>query len=305
MHRTQSYLLMLMSILLAACGPLPTGDAPAGARLNVVATFSILGDLVQAVAGDNIQLHTLVGPDGDTHTYEPIPADEVALAQASLIFENGLGFETWLNKLYTASGSKAQRVVVTTGVTPGKITIGDAAGATDPHAWQDVAYAMGMVTVIRDTLAAQDPAHAAVYRTNAAAYLQQLQDLDAYLQQQAKTLPADRRRLVTNHDALGYFAARYGFQMMGNVLGSVSTEASQPSAAEIARLTDEIKGAGVPAIFTENIENSAVINQVAQEAGVKVAPALYTDALGKPGTAGESYLKMMRYNIDTIVAALK
>jgi ABC-type Zn uptake system ZnuABC Zn-binding protein ZnuA len=110
---------------------------------------------------------------------------------------------------------------------------------------------------------------------------------------------------VTNHDALGYFARRYGFQVIGDVLGSVSTEASQPSAAEIAKLIDEIKSANVPAIFTENVENSAVINQVAQEAGVKVGPPLYTDALGKPGTTGDSYLKMMRYNVDTIVAALK
>jgi len=295
--------LLLLSFLAAACGALP--GAASGANLNVVATFSILGNLVQTVGGDAIQVHTLVGPDGDTHTYEPIPADGVALANANLIFENGLGFEIWLDKLYTASGSKAKRVVVTTGVTPGKITIGDEAGATDPHAWQDVTYTTGMVNVIRDTLVAQDPAHAAAYQANATAYLGQLQALDSYIQQQAASLPADRRKLVTNHDALDYFAKRYGFQVIGNALGSVSTEASEPSAAEIAKLTDEIKSAGVPAIFTENIENSAVINQVAQEAGVKVAPPLYTDALGHAGTAGDTYLKMMRYNIDTIVAALK
>jgi zinc/manganese transport system substrate-binding protein len=298
--------LLLLSFLLTACTGSPaTGTPASNAKLNVVATFSILGDLVQAVAGDNIQLHTLVGPDGDTHTYEPIPADGVALAQANLIFENGLGFEIWLDKLYTAAGSKARRVMVTTGVTPGKIAIGDAVGETDPHAWHDVTYSMGMVNIIRDTLAAQDPAHAATYQSNAAAYLKQLQDLDGYIQQQSNSLPAERRKLVTNHDALGYFARRYGFQVIGDVLGSVSTEASQPSAAEIAKLIDEIKSANVPAIFTENIENSAVINQVAQEAGVKVGPPLYTDALGKPGTTGDSYLKMMRYNIDTIVAALK
>ena len=297
--------LLLLSLLLAACGAIPN-SAPAGsATLNVVATFSILGDLVQTVAGNNFQVHTLVGPDGDTHTYEPIPADGVALAQANLIFENGLGFETWLDKLYSASASKAKRVVVTTGVTPGQIAIGDAAGQTDPHAWQDVSYAMGMVNTIRDTLVAEDPGHAAAYQANAAAYLKQLQDLDGTIQQQASLIPADRRKLVTNHDALGYFAKRYGFQVIGSALGSISTEASEPSAAEIAKLTDEIKSAGVPAIFTENIENSAVIAQVAQEAGVKVAPPLYTDALGKPGTNGETYLKMMRYNIDTIVAALK
>jgi zinc/manganese transport system substrate-binding protein len=297
--------LIIGALVLAGCGAPSAGATTSSARLNVVATFSLLGDLVQTVAGDNIQLHTLVGPDGDTHTYEPIPADGVALAQANVIFENGLGFETWLDKLYTASASKAKRVVVTAGVTPGKIAIGDAAGQTDPHAWQDVTYSMGMVNIIRDTLVAQDPAHVAAYQANAAVYLKQLQDLDTYIQQQSNTLAADRRKLVTNHDALGYFASRYGYQVIGDVLGSVSTEASEPSASEIAKLIDEIKGAGVPAIFTENVENSAVISQVAQEAGVKVAPPLYTDALGKPGTTGDSYLKMMRYNIDTIVAALK
>ena len=306
MRRRIRYVVLLASIILVACGPQPASSTSVGgAQLKVVATFSILGDLVQAVAGDNIQLHTLVGPDGDTHTYEPIPADGVALAQAQVIFENGLGFEIWLNKLYTASDSKATRVVVTTGVTPGKIAIGGEASATDPHAWQDVTYSMGMVNIISATLVAQDPAHAAAYLANAAAYLQQLQDLDAYIQQQSNSLPASRRTLVTNHDSLGYFAARYGYEVIGDMLGSVSTEASEPSAAQIARLIEEIKRAGVPAIFTENIENAAVINQVAQEAGVKVAPPLYTDALGKPGTNGDSYLKMMRYNIDTIVAALK
>jgi zinc/manganese transport system substrate-binding protein len=306
MRRSLIHPLLLLSFLLAACVGSPANGTPASnAKLNVVATFSILGDLVQAVAGDNIQLHTLVGPDGDTHTYEPIPADGVALAQANLIFENGLGFEIWLDKLYTAAGSKARRVMVTTGVTPGKIAIGDTAGETDPHAWQDVTYSMGMVNIVRATLAAQDPAHAAMYQANAAGYLKQLQDLDGYVQRQSNSLPAERRKLVTNHDALGYFAKRYGYQVIGDVLGSVSTEASQPSAAEIAKLIDEIKSANVPAIFTENVENSAVINQVAQEAGVKVGPPLYTDALGKPGTTGDSYLKMMRYNVDTIVAALK
>ena len=294
--------IVVMGSLLAACrGPATSTSG----RLKVVATFSILGDITRQVAGDNVELRTLVGPDGDTHTFEPIPADAVALANANLIFEDGLGFETWLDKLYTASDSKALRVVVTNGIQPGQIGIGDEAGSTDPHAWQDVSYGMLMATIIRDTLVAQDPPHAAAYQANAAAYLAQLQTLDADIQQQANSLPPERRKLVTNHDALGYFARRYGFEVVGSALGSVSTEASEPSAAELARLTEEIRGAGVPAIFTENIENDAVIRQVADEAGVKVAPPLYTDALGLPGTEGDSYIKMMRYNIETIVEALK
>jgi ABC-type Zn uptake system ZnuABC Zn-binding protein ZnuA len=231
--------------------------------------------------------------------------DAVAIAEAGLVFENGLGFETWLDRLYESSESQARRVVVSEGVTPGQIAVGDEAGAADPHAWQDVTATMGMVAIIRDALAAADPANAPAYQANAARYLDELKTLDSEIQQQVDTLPPERRRLVTNHDSLGYFARRYGFEIVGNALQSISTEASEPSAAQLARLVEAIRQAGVPAIFTENVENSAVIRQAAQEAGVVVAPPLYTDALGLPGTAGETYLKMMRYNAATIVGALK
>jgi zinc/manganese transport system substrate-binding protein len=302
MFRKLISLFVLLSAWLAACGPAAT-QAPA-AKLNVVATFSILGDLVKNVAGDRVDLHILVGPDADTHTFEPNPADGTALAEAQVIFENGLGFESWLDNLYASSGSKAKRVVVTQGITPGSITIGDEAGEIDPHAWQDVSYAMTMVTIIRDTLVAEDAANAETYKANADAYLKQLQELDDSIKQQVASLPAGRRKLVTNHDALGYFAKRYGFELVGNALGS-STEGSEPSAAEIVALIEEVKGAGVPTIFTENVENSKVIEQVAQEAGVVVGQPLYTDALGQPGTDGDSYLKMMRHNVEAIVAGLK
>jgi ABC-type Zn uptake system ZnuABC Zn-binding protein ZnuA len=293
----------VLTVALAACGQ-PAATATTG-RPKVVATFSILGDLVHQVGGDLVELRTLVGPDGDTHTFEPASADAVSLAQANIIFENGLDFESWLDRVYTASGSKAERVVVTEGVTPGQIAVGDETGSVDPHAWQDVTSSMAMVEIIRDALAAADPPHAAAYQANAAGYLVQLKTLDSDIQKMVDILPPERRRLVTNHDALGYFARRYGFEILGDALGSISTEASEPSAAQLAQLVEEIKAAGVPAIFTENVENSAVIRQVAQEAGVVVAPPLYTDALGLPGTAGDTYLKMMRYNAETIVTALK
>jgi zinc/manganese transport system substrate-binding protein len=299
-----NWITLVLAVALAACGQPATGT-PAVTRPRVVATFSILGDLVGQVGGDLVEPHTLVGPDGDAHTFEPAPADAVSVAQADLDFENGLEFEAWLDQLYTSSGSTAQRVVVTEGVTPGQIGLGDEAGSVDPHTWQDVTSSMKMVEIIRDALAMQDPAHAAAYQANAASYLAQLQTLDTEIQGMVNTLAPERRRLVTNHDALGYFARRYGFEILGNALGSISTEAGEPSAAQLAQLIEEIKAAGVPAIFTENIENNSIINQVAQEAGVVVAPPLYTDALGMPGTDGETYLKMMRYNAETIVAALK
>jgi ABC-type Zn uptake system ZnuABC Zn-binding protein ZnuA len=270
-----------------------------------VATFSILGDLVQNVGGTDTQLHTLVGPDGDSHAYIPLPNDAVALAEADLVFENGLGFETWLDQLYESAASQAQRVVVTTDIAPGQINVGEEAGETDPHVWQDVTYAMTMVNTIRDSLVAADSTNAADYQANATAYLAQLQRLDDDIKERVATLPADDRKLVTNHDALGYFAARYGFEVVGTAFGSISTEGGGPSASDMAALIEEVKSAGVPTIFTENIENSDVINQVALEAGVKVGEPLYTDALGAPGTEGETYLKMMRHNLQAIVAGLQ
>jgi zinc/manganese transport system substrate-binding protein len=303
MFRKMIFAVTVMSaLLLGACG---TATPQATGQLKVVATFSILGDLVKNVGGDKIDLRVLVGPDADTHTFEPSPTDGTALVNASLIFENGLGFERWLDDLYTASGSKAERVVVTPGITPGVIAIGDEAGEIDPHAWQDVTFTIGMVNIIRDALMKADAANADTYQANATAYIQQLNDLDQYITSQMNVIPAERRKLVTNHDALGYFAKHYGFEIIGSALGTLSTEAGDPSAAQLARLIEEVKGAGVPTIFTENVENSKVIEQVASEAGVVVGQPLYTDALGQQGTDGDTYVKMMRHNIDAIVAGLR
>ncbi len=303
MFRQTTLFFSALALLLAACGS-PATSTPTGNRLSVIATFSILGDLVQNVGGDKIEVRTLVGPDADTHTFTPSPADGAAITEASLIFENGLGFESWLNDLYLASGSKAKRIVVTEGVIPGEIAIGDEAGETDPHAWQDVTYVINMIAIIRDTLVNEDPANAGTYQNNADSYLKQLNELDQYIKNQVAALPPERRKLVTNHDALGYFAKRYGFAIVGKAISSVSTEASDPSAADMAKLVEEVKNAGVPTIFTENVENSKVIEQVASEAGVVVGQPLYTDALGRPGSEGDSYLKMMRHNIEAIVSGL-
>lgn len=300
-HKFALTLAVVAAVALAACSsPTPASQN----KLRVVATFSILGNLVQNVAGDKIELRTLVGPDADTHTFEPSPADAAALTDALLIFENGLGFESWLDDLYQASGSQAARVIATGGTAPEVITIGAEAGETDPHAWQDVGNSIKMVRIIRDELVKADPAHAAAYQANAETYLHSLTELDRYIVAQAAALPAGRRKLVTNHDALGYFAGRYGFEIVGNAISSVSTESGDPSAAQVAALVDEITSAGVPAIFTENVENSKVIEQIAREAGVTVGQPLYTDALGVPGADGDTYLKMMRHNIDAIVNGL-
>ncbi|MCB9157446.1 MAG: zinc ABC transporter substrate-binding protein [Caldilineaceae bacterium] len=303
---------VLVGVTACSSSPMPTNDSNA---LPVVATFSILDDLVQNVGGEQVQVITLVGPDGDAHTFEPTPADSAALTKAAVIFENGLGLEPWLDDLYSASGATAQRVVVSNGVdllgiheagAEQAATDADHAdhGEFDPHIWHNVANAMQMVENIRNALSAADPDHADLYATNAENYLAELNDLDGWVRERVATLPAARRKLVTSHDTFGYFAAAYGFEIIGTAMGSASTEAADPSARDLAALAETIKAAGVPAIFAENVANPQLVEQIAQETDVKMGPPLYTDALGKAGSDGDSYIKMMRYNVDAIVNAL-
>ena len=298
---------------------------PAGAqgeRLRVVATNSITGDLVNNVVGDRADVVVLVGANGDSHTFEPTPADVDALASADLIFENGLGLEIWLDDVYEASGSSAQRVVVTDGITP--LPAGEATGQGeaeheegeehegeehegeyDPHVWFDVANVTLIVTAIESALVAADAANAATYTANAAAYQTRLDELDAFVIAQVEALPAERRRLVTSHDTFAYFASRYGFEIVGTALPSVTTESGDPSASEIAALVDQIVASGVPAIFPENVSNEDLLTQIASEADVVVGPALYTDALSEPGGEAGTYIDLITYDVTAIVTALQ
>jgi zinc/manganese transport system substrate-binding protein len=311
--------LLSLVALLSACGGATTA-APAtvapeaganNAKLDVVATFSILGDLVQNVGGDRVAVRTLVGPGGDAHTFEPSPADSVALNQASLVFENGLEFEPWLDDLYSSSGSKATRVVVTDRIAPIEAAAGGqrAEGEqprdeSDPHVWSDAGNAIRMVESIRDALAKADTNNADAYIANANGYLAELKALDDFIVAETAKLLPQRRKLVTIHDTFGYFAKRYGYEIVGTALGSVSTEAADPSAGELAKLIEQIKATGVPAIFAENVHNPDLMSRIASEAGVKLGPSLYTDALGEPGSDGDTYLKMMRSNVMAIVTTL-
>lgn len=312
--------------LIATAGVLAAGCAApavpkAGGVLQVVATHSILGDLVKNVGGDKIALLVLVGAGGDAHTFEPTPQDMEQIAKAGLLFENGLEFEGWLDAAFTASDSKAQRVAVSAGIEPlaadeeGEAHAADEAddhsaededhdGEADPHIWQSVSNWILAAKNVRDALIKADAANATTYEANAAAYTAELEKLDADIFAQANALSSAQRILFTSHDALGYFAARYGFEVAGSGLASLSTEAADPSAAQVAELVQAIKAAGVPAVFTENTHNSQLMDQIALEAGVSLAPELYTDALGEPGSAGETYLKMMRNNISVIAGAL-
>ena len=293
---------------------------PAAMAQQFVATFSILGDLVAQVGGEGLQLHTLVGPQDDVHTFEPTPADSIRLHQATLVFEIGLGFETWLDKLYGAAQSRARRVVVSTGLKllhgeneshvppPGTSTHAHAhahaAEDVDPHVWFDVQQVVQMVATIGEALSQYNPSQADSYRRNAAQYSATLGELDAWIVQQVQTIPAARRQLVTSHDNLRYFARRYGFEVIGAAINARSTDVTDVAARDIAALVTRIKTLGVPAIFAETMHPPRLVQRLATEAGVRLAPPLYTDALGPPGGAESTYVTMMRYNVTTIVTAL-
>ena len=304
-----AFVALLLTASLATA-PLAAQTTASGDPLSVVASFSILDDLVRQVGGDNVHVSTLIGPGVDAHTYDPAPAELVALSEADVVFEIGLGFEPWLDDFYASAQPPGERVVLSEGITPrdGGETHGDDAdqehSAYDPHVWHDVANAIVMTENIRDALAAVNPDNAALYEANAAVFIAELEALDAEIRAQVETLPEERRRLVTSHDTFGYFADAYGFEVVGTALGSLSTEAADPSAQEIVRLVAEIEAAGVPAIFAENVANPDLMAAIAAEAGVALAPPLFTDALGPEGSPGESYVGMMRANVETIVDAL-
>lgn len=315
-------------VVLSSCTAAPTASTR-----TVVVSFSVLGDIVRNVVGDAAKVKTFVGPDSDAHAYEPTPQDAVALEQATAIVTIGLGFESWLDEIYAASGSKSPVIVSSAAIKPIKAdpSVGghaheeghteeeahaDEEGHTeeeahadekeelDPHIWYDVQNVISMVETIRDGLIVAMPDQADTFRTNSTRYINELRQLDAEVVTMVESIPNDRRKLVTNHDTFGYFAQRYGFVVVGTVLG-VSTEGSDPSATEIVELTAAIRDSAVPTIFIENMSNSALIDNVAAEAGVTIAPALYTDALGIADSDGATYLNMMRYNVSTMKTALQ
>ena len=299
--------------VLAACGGAAGG--PGDGPVNVVATYSILGDLVENVGGGKVELTTLVGPNGDAHTFEPAPSDNAELAEAEVVFENGLGFEPWLGDLYASSGSEAARVMVTDPIEPLTVAVEEQGheedaheeeehGEVDPHVWHDVDNAIVMVGSIRDALSEADPENAESYGRNAKAYVSELETLDAEVREEVGSIPEEDRVLFTSHDTFGYFAERYGFEV-DTALASASTEAGDPSAGQTAELVEKVERSGVPAIFADNVSDAGVMKGIAAEAGVELAPPLYTDALGEPGSEGGTYVKMVRYNVSTMSEALQ
>ena len=277
------------------------GPALAQDKLKVLATFSILGDFVKNVGGDRVEVATLVGPNSDAHVYAPAPADAKKVADAKVVIVNGLGYEGWMSRLAKASGSKAPVVVASKGVKERKAPGGHGHGGADPHAWQSVANAKIYVANIRDALIAADPAGKAAYEANAAAYLGKLDALDADVKATVAAIPADRRKIISTHDAFGYFQQAYGVEFVAPQ--GVSTEA-EPSARDVARIITQVKKQKIPAVFLENIADPRLMERIAQESGARVGGKLYSDALTDEKGDAPSYIELMRHNIKQISAAL-
>lgn len=282
---------LIMFAAVMAVHPLRAED-----RLNVVASFSILGDLVKNVGGDRVDVATLVGPNGDVHVYAPAPSDAKKNADARLLVMNGLGLEGWLPRLVQSAGSKATIVTASNGIAP--LQLGSDA---DPHAWQSVPNVRIYVANIRDALIAADPADAAVFRANADRYLKELDALDAEVRAAIAKIPPERRKVITTHNAFGYFAAAYGVSFVAPV--GVSTE-SEPSARDIATLILQIKAAKIPAVFLENLSDDRLIRRIAAETGAKAGGTLYSDSLTDEKGPAPTYIALVRHNIKALTSAL-
>ncbi|MDP3161808.1 MAG: zinc ABC transporter substrate-binding protein, partial [Reyranella sp.] len=291
---------MLGRFLLAVallCAVVPaSAQSPPGSKIKVVATFSILGDLVGEVGGAHVELSSLVGPDTDAHTYQPRPADARTLAVAQALVSNGLGYEGWADRLAKAAPFKGRAIVASKDVPT--IAAGPSHGHShahgpDPHCWQDVACVRRYVTNIAQGLAEADPANAASYRDRAASYDKKLAVLDQWVKDEIAKVPAAQRKAITGHDSFRYFSKAYGVQFMAP--RGYNTE-SEPSAKDVAALIRQVREQKIKALFVENMTNPGMVEQIARESGAVVGPRLYSDALSKPGGPAATYEAMMRHN---------
>ncbi|GAP16010.1 ABC-type metal ion transport system, periplasmic component/surface adhesin [Longilinea arvoryzae] len=292
--------LIFLALLLTACQAQAPAQ-PADGKLHVLTTTGFLADFVQQVAGDRAVVDSLIPAGVDPHAFEPAPQDVTRIAASSVLVINGAGFEEWLKKTLENAGGSREIIDASQGLTPRPA--GDVAEHPDgdPHFWLDPVLAKTYVTNIRDGLIKADPSGAETYTANAAAALQKLDELDAWIRARVATIPAQRRLLVTNHESFGYFADRYGFTLVGAVIPSVSSSAS-PTAQDLARLIDQIRQTGAPAIFLESGSNPQLADQVARETGVKVVTGLLTHSFGPEA---QDYIAMLKWDVGLIVEALK
>lgn len=293
--------------------------AAAAEKLSVVTSITILADMVRQVGGDDVEVHSLVGPNGDAHVYEPTPQDAEAMAKADLVVVSGLELEGWMDRLVAASGTKAKVVVASQGIAvlhaedegaegheahdhDDHDHEGHDHGGLDPHAWNSAANGAVYAANIAKALEAADPAHAATYQANGAKYVAELKDLDAWARREVATIPEGKRKVITSHDAFGYLGAAYGIEFHAPV--GFSTE-SEASAGDVAKLIDQIKHEHIKAVFIENATDPRLVQQVAKATGAEMGGELYAESLSTEDGPASTYAKMFRYNISTLVAGMK
>ena len=296
MNYSHLFFAKLILALLVTCSTNVTAAPDQVRPLRVVASFSILADLTRNIGGDVVDVAALVGPDADAHVFEPSPADARRLAQADLVIVNGLHFEGWLARLITASGYRGPIVVATTNV-----NVRRGRGVPDPHAWQDLRNGRIYVENIRAALVNARPAHAASLNERAEAYGAKLVALDQATRARFTAVPASSRRVITLHDAFGYFGAAYGVEFLAPQGWSTDSEAS---AANVAQLIRQMREQRVRAVFLENISNPRLMLRLVREGGGVIGGTLYSDALSSPGTAADTYIRMFEHNTATIIKAI-
>ncbi|GAA5106106.1 metal ABC transporter solute-binding protein, Zn/Mn family [Bartonella jaculi] len=295
---------LLGTFLLLAYSPL---FASAHNKIRVVASFSILADLIKNVGGDHISMTTFVGPNANTHIYEPTPHDAKTLKNAHIIFINGLHLEGFIDRLIKASGTKALLVEVSTNIAPLEIKNNDHStqhlhhSSIDPHAWQTIPNVVIYVKNIATALCEIDQQSCANYRKNANTYIQKLNEMQTIITKQISTIPNDKRIIITSHDAFGYFAQEYGFTILAPQGASTEAEAT---AADVAKLIKQIKTNKAAALFIENISNPRLIEQISKETGLKIGGTLYSDALSDENGPAATYLDMMEHNVKAIIDAI-
>jgi zinc/manganese transport system substrate-binding protein len=297
--------LALLGVTLAAagCGSSSSTDPPEPGAVKVVVTTTQLGDFVRAVGGDSAQVVQLLQPNSDPHEYEPRPDDVRALLDAPVVFESGDGLDAWMEQVVEQSGANPRVVTLAdANVTqlPGEAS-GSEASRYDPHWWHDPRNVEAAIPIIEYALALANPQGADVYARNARAYVARLRRLDAGIAACMRRVPPAQRKLVTDHDAFGYFAQRYGIDVIGAVIPSQTT-AAQPSAGDVAELVDTIRRERVHAVFPESSVSPKLAKAIAHETGAAVGAALYGDTLGPAGSDGATYLQMEQHNADALVS---
>jgi zinc/manganese transport system substrate-binding protein len=270
-------------------------------KVPVVASFSILGDIVQEIGGERVTVSTLVGANADAHVFQPAPQDAKRVAEAKLVVTNGLGFEGWIDRLIKASGRKPMVVVASKGINPIESKDDHGHGGLDPHAWQDVDNVKRYAATIAAALAKIDPEGANDYAQREAVYQSKLDALDAEIKASIAAIPVERRKLITSHDAFGYFAKAYGMTMIAPQGVSTETEAS---AKDVAKIIRQIKAEKISTMFLENVTDPRLIEQISRETGIKIGGKLYSDALSAPDGLAGSYIAMMENNIREMKKAL-